>query len=93
MTDGKPFRVSPWSGLFWKLLAGCALLIGAYAWAGQLTQATYGVGLICFACLIAILARINQAELHHRQRLEADHPRAFGDPPAPADVKDRASFG
>lgn len=92
MSDDKgAFRVSGWSGLFWKLLLGCALLLGAYAWAGSLTQATYGVGLICLACLIAIAARINQAELHHRQRLEADHGRRVLEEPT-APPKERVSF-
>lgn len=31
-----------------------------------LSQVTAGVGVICFACLLAILARISQAETHYK---------------------------
>lgn len=31
-----------------------------------MSQATTGVGLICFACLLAILARMAQAHEHHK---------------------------
>lgn len=36
-----------------------------------LTQATAGVGAICFGLLLAVLARINQAGEHHREITKA----------------------
>lgn len=45
------------------LLAACFGLI-------SLTQATLGVGAICFACFLGILARIAQAT-EHTNRVEA----------------------
>lgn len=45
------------------------LIIAALGLAGwgflNLTQATYGVGLIGLACFLAILARLAQADAHH----------------------------
>jgi len=35
----------------------------------SLTQATLGVGLIAIGCLLAILARLAQAEAQHRKTL------------------------
>lgn len=45
------------------LLVVVALLVAAYGLL-SLTQATLGVGAICFACLLGILARIAQASAH-----------------------------
>lgn len=44
-----------------------------FAFAGvlQLSQATTGVGLIAFACFIAIGARLMQASGHHERAVEA----------------------
>ncbi len=36
----------------------------------QLSNATLGVGLICFGCFIAILARLVQASIQHDQILK-----------------------
>jgi hypothetical protein len=38
-------------------IVGCLLL----------TKITGGVGMICFACLVAIIARMKQADLHHAE--------------------------
>jgi hypothetical protein len=35
----------------------------------SLSQATFGVGLLAGACLLAIVARYAQAEYHHRRLL------------------------
>lgn len=35
-----------------------------------LSTATSGVGIICFACLVSIIARIKQADANHTQTLE-----------------------
>ena len=51
------------------LLAGFLGLVFA-------SQATIGVGLVGFGCLLAILARIRQADVHHREL----HPEARYDP-------------
>lgn len=44
-----------------------ALLLGILSMLLWLTQATVGVGVIAFAILLAIVARINQAENHQRK--------------------------
>ena len=46
------------------LLLIIAIALGL--WGGSmLTQATVGVGVICLACLVGILARLLQADGHH----------------------------
>jgi hypothetical protein len=45
-----------------RILAVLAGLVGL----GSLSNATMGVGIICFGCLLGILARMAQAEEHHR---------------------------
>lgn len=62
------------------LLVVLSLLVGIYAAGVLLTQATLGVGVLCFGILLAILARINQASDHHKAVLEALRHNA---PPAP----------
>jgi hypothetical protein len=47
------------------LLALVALVIG-FVGSNYLTQATLGVGIIAFACLVGIFARIVQAAAYHR---------------------------
>ena len=49
------------------LLVVAAILVGAMGFL-QLSNATLGVGILCSACLLAILARIAQAADHHKQR-------------------------
>ena len=46
-------------------------LLGAFLGLVFLSQVTSGVGLICGACLLAILARVNQAADHHAQLMKA----------------------
>lgn len=58
------------------LLVIAAILLGCVG-ALFLSQATTGVGIIAFACLLAILARITQASDHHqaqRAAASADRP-------------------
>ena len=40
------------------------------------SQATIGVAIVGFGCLLAILARIRQADVHHRER----HPSPTDEP-------------
>ena len=49
------------------ILAAIVLGLGGF---NYLTQATLGVGFLASACLLAILARIAQADAHHREALE-----------------------
>jgi hypothetical protein len=42
-------------------------LLGGLAGLTSLSNATMGVGIICFACLLAILARMSQADAHQRE--------------------------
>ena len=49
------------------ILGAIVLALGGSA---LLTQATLGVGLLASACLLAIMARIAQADAHHRQALK-----------------------
>ena len=44
-------------------------IIAAIAGAMSLSQATLGVGTIALACFLGILARLAQAEAHHRDAL------------------------
>ena len=55
-----------------NLLIALAVLAGA---AGLLflSQATTGVGLIAFGCLLGILGRIAQADGHHKRQTAAPH--------------------
>lgn len=48
------------------LLVAIAILL-AISGVGSLTQATLGVGLICLGAVVAILARISQAERHEAE--------------------------
>lgn len=66
------------------LLVVLSLLIGMYAAVALLTQATLGVGVLCFGILLAILARINQASEQHKAIIEAMRYNA-PPPPPPAD--------
>ena len=66
------------------LLVVLSLLIGLYAAVALLTQATLGVGVLCFGILLAILARINQASEQHKAIIEAMRYNA-PPPPPPAD--------
>lgn len=52
------------------ILVILACIIGVLSWAG-VSAATSGVAGICFACLLAILARIYQAGEQHRDMLRA----------------------
>jgi hypothetical protein len=45
-------------------------LIGSFIGLVCLSEATVGVGIICFSCLLAILARINQAYEKHKELME-----------------------
>lgn len=65
------------------LLVVLSLLIGMYAAAALLTQATLGVGVLCFGILLAILARINQASEQHKAIIEAMRYNAPPPPPPP----------
>jgi len=49
-----------------ELLVALALIIAAAGFL-NLSNATLGVGIICFACLLAILARIAQAAEHRKE--------------------------
>lgn len=66
------------------LLVVLSLLIGLYAAGALLTQATLGIGVLCFGILVAIIARINQASDHQKALLEAIRHNA-PPPPPPAD--------
>lgn len=66
------------------LLVVLSLLVGMYAAVALLTQATLGVGVLCFGILLAILARINQASEQHKAIIEAMRYNA-PPPPPPAD--------
>ena len=44
------------------ILGILAVVVGALS----LSQATMGVGIIAIGCFLAILARLAQAEVHHR---------------------------
>lgn len=60
------------------ILAFCALLIGAFGFLLS-TQATQGVSIIAFGCLLAICARLVQASAHHsetRAALKSSTPAA-----------------
>ncbi|MDD2856466.1 MAG: hypothetical protein PHU01_13135 [Desulfuromonadaceae bacterium] len=35
-----------------------------------MAQVTMGVGIVCFACLLAIIARIRQQERHHEEMVK-----------------------
>jgi hypothetical protein len=61
------------------ILSVIAGLVGLFL----LTQATWGVGLIGFACLLGILARIQQASLYQEKMGVALSPRPAAAPPAP----------
>lgn len=67
-------------------MLGLVACIAAVVGLLTLTQATQGVGFIGLACLLAILARILQAEGHHtqgtRQRIIAEPRAGFIRPPA-----------
>ncbi len=49
----------------------CGTKNNTIAGALTLSEATTGVGLLCGACLLGILARLAQASTHHRQLLRA----------------------
>jgi hypothetical protein len=51
-----------------EILAVLAGLFGLIS----LSQATLGVGVIGFGCLLAILARLAQAEAHHKATNRSD---------------------
>ncbi len=67
--DARP-KIQQGSG---KLAQGAGIFALLLAIAGALTlsEATTGVGLLCGACLLGILARLAQASTHHRQLLRA----------------------
>jgi hypothetical protein len=66
-----------------SLMAGAGLL--------QLSSATSGVGLIGFACFLAIVARLAQASVHQRNAFRAGATAA--PPPAPSPVASIAKSG
>lgn len=47
-------------------LAIFAIIIGVIGFF-FLSNATTGTGIICFGCLLAIIARMNQADKHHAE--------------------------
>lgn len=53
-----------------SLLIMVAVVFGLWGF-DSITVATLGVGRIGIACVIGILARLLQAEYHHRQLLDA----------------------
>jgi len=59
------------------VLTVIAILIGLISWA-FVSNATSGVAGIAFACLIGILARLVQADKHHRERAAAPATRNEG---------------
>lgn len=56
-------------GMSHQLLVVVAVIV-AVAGASVLTPATQGVGVVCLACLVAILARIKQAGAHQEELLK-----------------------
>lgn len=54
------------SGIVITILVLVAIALGLWG-ADRLTQPTLGVGLICAAVLVAVLARIAQAADHHAE--------------------------
>ncbi len=49
-----------------RLLLVVAFL-GAFFGVASLSNATMGVGILCGCCLLVMVARINQAAVHHRE--------------------------
>ena len=54
------------SGIVLVILVLAAIALALYG-ADHLTQATVGVGAICFGVFVAVLARIAQAADHHAE--------------------------
>jgi hypothetical protein len=54
------------------VLFACAAAVIVFFGAGELTQATTGVGLICIGCFVGILARLAQASAHHAAMMARD---------------------
>jgi len=52
------------------LLTTLSLLLAATGLAA-LSSATMGTGILCFGCIAAILARINQSRCQHKDTMEA----------------------
>lgn len=50
----------------WALAALVIGIIGL----NFMTKATMGVGIICFGCLVAIIARVRQQETHHAETMQ-----------------------
>jgi len=51
----------------WIFLGMLMLFLGIVG-LSLLSQATVGVGLICFGCILGILARLAQAEKFHKKQ-------------------------
>lgn len=62
-----------WSMLFGMVLLVTVAVVLATVGLLMLSSATIGVGLIAVGCLLAILARLVQASLHHHHTRAADH--------------------
>lgn len=48
-----------------------ASFLGGVAGLFLLSEATFGVGVLAFSILLAVLARMNQADAHHREAMAA----------------------
>ena len=46
-----------------------ALIIGVIGFF-FMSQVTMGVGIVCFGCLLAIIARVRQQETHHQEMVK-----------------------
>lgn len=51
-------------------LVGTVSILVFFAGVFQMTNATLGVGLICSACFLGIMARIDQADKHQEKLVE-----------------------
>ena len=61
------------ASIHWLLVAGGVLCV-LYAWFGK-EQGTSGYALVITGCFLGILARIVQAESHHKELLEQNGKR------------------